>query len=338
MIILMNCLTDVPDEGGVKLANHLAQVIKAARPDTTVVSYGRDARGCDVHIPVQNKLMMNAALARFLRGRREDVLYFPAYTRMLDTAAHTFVLSLFARRGVKTVIVMQGPMSGLAKLLFRLSRAQIITLSEETNDIFRGVVGMRARQLKTGVDTSRFHPVSAEQKAALRQKYGLPQDKVIVLHVGHMKASRNIGIMKHLTADFHGLLVTSTMIAAEADAALRQQLMQQDNLTIIDTYQPRVEELYQLADVYLFPVAQARNCIDVPLSVLEAAACGIPVAGTDYGEMKALLGCEGFYHLKDLEPQVMNSLLRRVAKEGVSPREGVLAYDWRLALSQLDAE
>lgn len=338
MIILMNCLTDEPDEGGVKLANHLARVIKAARPDTTVVSYGQEAQGCDVHIPVQNKLMTNGALARFLRGRKEDVLYFPAYTRMLDTAVHTFVLSLCARRRMKTVIVMQGPMNGLAKLLFRMSPAQIITLSEETNDIFRHVVGKRVRQLKTGVDTSLFRPVSTEQKAALRQKYGLPQDKSIVLHVGHMKASRNIGIMKHLSADFHGLLVTSTMTAAEADAALRQQLMQQDNLTIIDTYQPHVEELYQLADAYLFPVTQARNCIDVPLSVLEAAACGIPVVGTDYGEMKALLGRPGFYHLKDFEPQAMNSLLRRAAKESVSPRDGVLAYDWQLAPSQLDAE
>ena len=44
MIILMNCLTDAPDEGGVKLANHLARVIKAARPDTKVVSYATDSR------------------------------------------------------------------------------------------------------------------------------------------------------------------------------------------------------------------------------------------------------------------------------------------------------
>ena len=337
MIILMNCLTDAPDEGGVKLANHLARVLKAARPDTTVVSYGREARGCDVHIPVQNKLMMNGALARFLRQHKEEVLYFPAFTRMRDAAVHTFVLSLFAKR-VKTVIVMQGPMSGLAKLLFRLSRAQIITLSDATNAIFRGVVGKRTRQLKTGVDTSRFHPVSAEQKAALRQKYGLPQDKTIVLHVGHMKASRNIGVMQHLAEDFHGLLVTSTMTAGEADAALRQQLMRQDNLTIIDTYQPRVEELYQLADVYLFPVTKARNCIDVPLSVLEAAACGIPVVGTDYGEMKALQGHAGFYHLTDFDPQAINSLLRQAARDGKSPRESVLAYDWQLAPSQLDAE
>jgi len=338
MIILMNCLTDAPDEGGVKLANHLARVIKAARPNTTVVSYGKEARGCDVHIPVKNKLMMNGALARFLRGRKEEVLYFPAYTRMLDTAVHTFVISLFVRSGVKTVIAMHGPMNGLAKLLFRLSRAQIITLSDETNDIFRSVVGKRALQLKTGVDTSRFHPVSADKKAALRQKYGLPQDKPVVLHVGHMKVSRNIGVMQQLAADFHGLLVTSTMTAGEADAALREELLLQSNLTIIDTYQPRVEELYQLADVYLFPVTQARNCIDVPLSVLEAAACGIPVVGTDYGEMKALLGQPGFYPLKDFAPQAMNSLLRQAARESLSPREGVLAYDWQLALSQLDAE
>ena len=337
MIILMNCLTDQADEGGVKLANHLARVIKAARPDTMVVSYGREAKNCDVHIPVQNKLMMNGKLACFLRGHKEDVLYFPAYTRMLDTAVHTFVLSLFAKR-VKTVIVMQGPMNRLVKLLFRMSRAEIITLSAETNRIFCSVVGKRALQLKTGVDTSRFRPVGRDEKAALRQKHHLPQDKTIVLHVGHMKSGRNIGVMQRLAADFHGLLVSSTMTAGNADAALREQLLQQDNLTIIDTYQHHVEELYQLADVYLFPVTQLRNCIDVPLSVLEAAACGVPVVGSDYGELKALLGRPGFYHLPGFEPQEMNGLLRRAAEEGISPRESVLAYDWLLAPSQLDAE
>ena len=337
MIILMNCLTDTADEGGVKLANHLARVIKAARPDTTLVSYGKEARGCDVHIPVDNKLMMNGPLARFLRRHREEVMYFPAYTRMLNTAVHTFVLSLAAHR-VKTVVVMRGRLNPLTKLLFWLSRAEVIALSEETRNSFRLVIGHRAKHLKTGVDTERFHPVSSDEKAALRQKYGLPQGKPVVLHVGHMKASRNIGVMQHLAEDFHGLLVTSTMTAAEADAALRERLLQQDNLTIIDTYQPRVEELYQLADVYLFPVTKARNCIDVPLSVLEAAACGIPVVGTDYGEMKALLNQPGFYHLKDSEPQTLNALLRRAAEKGVSPRASVLAYDWQTAPSQLGAE
>ena len=338
MIILMNCLNDMADEGGVKLANHLARVIKAACPDTTVVSYGGAIRGCDVHIPVNNNLMMNGTLARYLRNKRETILYFPAYTRMRDAAVHTFVLSLAAGCMVKTVIIMQGPMNGLVKLLFRLSRAEIITLSNETYGVFRNVVGNRARYLKTGVDTSRFHPVGMAHKVALRQKYDIPLDKAVVLHVGHMKESRNVGVMKCLMEDFHGLLVTSTMTANESDAVLCQQLRQQINMTVIDSYMPHVEELYQLADVYLFPVQKARNCIDVPLSVLEAAACGIPVVATDYGEIKTWLGKPGFYHLNDFDGCAMNQLLRRAVAEGVSPREGVLAYDWQLAPAQLESE
>lgn len=338
MIILMNCLTDQADEGGVKLANHLAREIRAARPDTTIVSYGKEAHGCDVHIPVDNKLMMNRPLARFLRGRKEPVLYFPAYTRMLNTALHTFVMSLAAHR-VKTVVVMRGRMNPLTKLLLWLSRAEVITLSEETRNAFRLVIGHRAKQLKTGVDTTRFHPVSPEEKAALRERYSLPKDKTIVLHVGHMKAGRNVTLMKYLDESFHGVLVTSTTTANEQDTATRTELEAQSNITIIDRYLPAVEELYQLADVYLFPVMAARNCIDVPLSVLEAAACGIPVVSTDYGEMKSLLKREGFYHLRSFRAEVINGLLRKAAQSGKNPRESVMEYDWKNAPAQLlDAE
>lgn len=333
MIILMNCPTTTADEGGLKVANTLSQRIKAANPGVTVVSYGPGDAGCDVHIPVNGKLMMNARLARFLLKRREPVLYFPAYTRMRPTAAHLLVLSLAARWGIQAVCVMRSPMDKWTRLMLRMSGANVVLLSAESWQEMRTIIGARARYLRTGVDTKRFCPVDDAQKKQLREKYGIPCNAPVVLHVGHLKAGRNVDKLRMVDPALQVVVVAST--ATEQDTALRQTLLERGNVTVIDQYVPRIEEIYQMADVYLFPVMAERNCIDVPLSALEAAACGIPVAATSYGELKQLLDGEGFYCLDSLEPEAMNRVLHQAIRERKNPRAYVLAYDWDRAAGEL---
>lgn len=334
MIILTNCLTEIVDEGGAKVVNSLIKRIKAADTSVTVLSCAATESACDVQIPT-NKLLLNARLIKFLWKSRQPVLYMPAYARSLFSSVRIFLLSLFARRRVKVLLYMHSPIGRIARLFFRLSGATLIALSAESYEDFRQVMGDRSLYLRTGVDTQRFVPVSAAEKAALREKYHLPTDKQIVLHVGHLTEGRNIRHMTKLDERYHGVLVVSTSDLREEDQALRAALEACPNLTIIDRYVPAVEELYQLADVYLFPVVTARHCIDVPVSVLEAAACGLPVASTRYGEMKALLGQPGFYPLDDFEADSLNARLQQAIDAGENPRDSVLPYDWRHAVETL---
>ncbi len=333
MIILTNCLTDTADEGGLKVATSLARRIKAADAAVTVVSCGTDAAGADQHIPA-NKLMLTPGLWRFLRKTGGDVLYIPAFARMLPTALRIAVLSLAVRGRLRTLLVMKSPISKLAKFLLKMSRAEVIALSEDAHAHYREVLGERAIRLKTGVDTSRFTPVDAGTKAALREKYGVPQDKTVVLHIGHLTAGRNLQQLLKLE-DVHIVLVTSSFTLNVKDENLREELLGRDNVTLIETYLPQVEEICQLADVYFFPVVEACNCIDVPLSALEAAACGKPVVTTAYGEMRTLAGNPGFYLIDSFDADALNALIRRAAEEHVSPREAVLPYDWARAVEAL---
>ena len=50
-----------------------------------------------------------------------------------------------------------------------------------------------------------------------------------------------------------------------------------------------VEEFYQLADCYVFPVIDHEGCVEIPLSVLEAMACGIPVVSRPFGGLRDIL-------------------------------------------------
>lgn len=331
MIILTNSLTQIVDEGAAKVANSLIRRMKLEEPSLTVLSCGASGEGSDVHIPA-NKLLLNGKLAGYLCSSREDVLYVPAYARMLPTAARVFLLSLYAHGRLQVLLPMRSPMGKLPRWLLRHSKAEIICLSADAQDFYRREIGQRVLYLRTGVDTARFTPVSEAKKAELRQKYRIPADKPVVLHVGHLRQGRNVGLLTQVDPAFHTVLVVSSQ--AEDDD-LRATLCDCPNLTLIDTYQPCIEEIFQLADVYLFPVQQALNCIDVPLSALEAAACGVPVVTTAYGEMIQLIGQEGFYPLADTSPAALNAQLALAVQERKNPRPVVLAYDWARAVKVL---
>lgn len=335
MIVLSNCLTDRADEGCRKVVASLVRRIKKAAPETLVISCGSDSALCDRHIPV-NKLMLSFRLAKLLRRQKEPVLYLPAPAKMRATATRLYVLSRYAKWGLQVLLPMEFPVDSLSAKWIRASGAQIIALSAQAWENYGKALGSdRVTYLKTGVDTARFVPADEEKKQQLRQKYGIPQEKTVVLHVGHMKPGRNVGVFLSLDEEFHGIVVASTQTANEMDRELKKQLQSKENLTVIDTYLPNIEEVYQLADVYLFPVVQQGSCIDAPLSALEAAACGIPVAATPYGELKQLLDSDGFYKISSLQSQQLNSLLRKLCKQKTDPRAAVLSYDWNLAVERL---
>ena len=334
MIILSNGLTRTATEGSQNVASSLIRRIRKAKPETMVVTYGQATAESDLYLPL-NKLFMNSSLIWLVLQQRQPVLYVPTPTRMLPAALRIFVLSRYARWGVKTLLAMTGEWNPAARFLLKYSRGEILVTSRQSFERLLPIVGDRVRYLKTGVDTSRFCPVEEERKAALRQKYSIPADKKVVLHVGHMKVGRNIGSLLELDDSWHCVLVVSIQSAGEQDRQLQQRFLKKDNVTLLETYLPDIQELYQLADVYLFPVAEAGNCIDVPLSALEAASCGIPVVATAYGELEELVNEPGFYPISSFDPSELAALLTRAAEEKISPRQSVLDYDWNAATDML---
>lgn len=334
MIILTNCLTEVVDEGCLKVANSLIKRIKQRKPETLIATFGESPKHGEIHFSV-NKLLLNPKLFWFLWRKYEPILYIPAVAKAHSMAARIFLLSLMARRGIKVVFCMQYETGPLARKLLQYSKAEIITLSYSSYQYYQQILGRQVTYLKAGVDTEKFYPVEVSRKKFLREKYHIPTDKKIILHVGHMRAGRNVAQLLKLEENFHGVLVASTYASSSQDEELRKQICARKNVTVLDTYLPNIEEVYQLSDAYLFPVVAVHNCIDVPLSAMEAAACNVPVVATQYGELKELLDQEGFYKIESFEPEYLNQLLRFACQEKKEPRSSVLEYDWSLAVEKI---
>lgn len=335
MIIISDCLTEKIDEGCLKVANSLAKHMKKVEEDTTIISYDRCSNYSDAHLSL-NKFFLNKQLFRIIRNKKEPVLYIPFASNTTASCLRTFILSLFSARKCSVIFVLRFPMNPFARLLLRLSGAKIVALSEASYKFYKDIVGEKAVYLKTGIDTDKFVPISHEEKNALKRKYHIPENKKVLLHVGHLKGGRNVDKLASINNKYHVVLVVSSVTEVEKDANIRKKLEERGNITIIDSYLENVQEVYQLADVYLFPVQELENCIDVPLSVLEAASCNIPIVTTEYGELTAFKDEAGFLFLSDLSENSLNMAVEQMAsKEVTTNRQAVREYDWKKSIETL---
>lgn len=333
MIILSDALTEKNDEGCLKVASSLVKRIRKEKEDTTVISYERRFNDSDEFLDL-NKLFLNRKLFSFISKNEGDILYIPFSSNTLASVIRSIILSVFSRRKVYTLFALCHPMNKLSKLFLKMSKTTVIALSKKSYDFYKNIVGDKVVYLKTGVDTNRFCEVQSEKKIELRKKYGFNENEKIILHIGHINKGRNVKVLNDISKDKKVILVVSS--AFHQDEEIRSQLEKNENILIIDEYISSVEEIYQLADVYLFPVQSDESCIDVPLSVLEAASCGIPVVATKYGELKELQGQKGFYFLDSVEPDKLNIAIEKAIKENVSPRKSILQYDWDNSVNYLE--
>lgn len=334
MIILTNCLTGCDDEGSLKVAERLISGLKKRYPEIQLVTYENESPLADRHLRL-NKFMLSCKLARLLRKQKEPLFFVPLYARMLPTALRVFVLSLYARHRIRVLLPMRPRENRLGNVLMRLSGAELIVLSDQSYRELDRIFPGKIHCIRAAVDTQRFIPVSVDKKTELREKFRLPVDKPLVLHVGHMKYGRNVDKLLNLDEKYHGVLAVSTTTAAFRDMDLEAALRKKSNITVIDRYIPDIQELYQAADLYFFPVVAPRNCIDVPLSAFEAAACNLPVLATPYGELREMLDKKGFHPIESFEPAAMNAAIERAMACKTDIRENVLAYDWEKAVGSL---
>lgn len=336
MLIFTNCLTDTADEGCVKTACSLVKRIKAASDDVRVVSYERTSPLADEYVK-SNKLLLTAEIIKAVRKEKQRILYIPFPARSVATALRIFVLSLISRKKPEVLLTQVTDIGSAAKLLLKISGASFYVLSDDTERKLESVVGAKKiRRIKAGVQTDKFVPVTKQRAEELKKKFGLSPEKPVVLHVGHLNRGRNVEQLMKINESYQILLVTSTLTKDEQDSALKNELLSRSDLKIIDDYIPCIEEIYQLADVYFFPVIEEGRCIDAPLSCLEAASCGKPVVTTDFGEMKEFREKNGFWFIESFDAENLNRLIDEAAacKDGKS-REAVSDYDWSKAAEKI---
>jgi glycosyltransferase involved in cell wall biosynthesis len=317
------------DEGIKKAAWSLLRELQKSHEVLALTSRGPGIPQADVRRVRANRLLVSAGLWQAARRfQPERVFYFPTACATLFSFIRARVLAMVA--GVPAVMIALQPREygRLARLLIpRIRSGPVWAQGQVTAGSLRSL-GCDVRMLPPAVDAETFAPVSASQRTALRAKHGIADDAYVVLHVGHILPNRNVPILAALQASAQVMVVGST--AFGADGALVRSL-RDAGVIVVNQYVDRVEEIYQLADCYVFPVQSALGSIEVPLSVLEAMACNLPVVSAPFGELPRLFP-EGNGVRYFRTEQELVSAVHRARQDGpVNTRARVQPYTWEAA-------
>ena len=261
------------------------------------------------------------------------IVYSPLSSGTLASFIRLYLLRLTAKRGKTILINLQRRKHGLfGKALIRLIRpSQVVVFSRRDFNYFK-LLRVDPVFCRTGVDLVQFQPVSSEIKATLRSKHGINLNDRVFLHIGHLNKGRNIEIMKTLVKSGNYVVIVGST-STDVEVSLKDGL-KKSSIDIRDAYIESIEEIYQLSDVYIFPVQNDHSAIEFPLSVLEAMACNLPVITTPFGSLPDHFGQTGcFVYFNNVHDLNIHS--ENILKTPCSNREIASQFSWNSVLKDL---
>lgn len=276
-----------------------------------------------------NTLLLSRSVKELIRDFGPDVILFiPKGAMTLTSLARVHVLRSYGNGcPVALLSVQPKPLSLLGRTALRLLGPDLVLAQSHAEADNMRRLGCKAAMVPAGVDLDRFVPVDGGEKARLRSKHGFEPDDKVILHVGHLRENRNVRIFKHLQ-NLDGckcVLVGSTRTCREeglinelSDAGVR----------IVGDYQPNIEEWYQLADLYVFPVVVSDAAIQFPLSVLEALACNLPVVTTRFGGLLDMLPETDGLSCADNDDEIVSAVAEFDLNRSYSVRHLAEALSW----------
>ena len=316
------------DEGKRKLVHSLSQAL-ASRCQLLGISIGRGRTQTPgiIDLPT-NKLLLSPGLKAILSRCQPHILcYIPTSSLSTMSFLRCAVLRILQPKTKLVVFIVQPPPrhSPLLRWLLRYLRPDLVLAQDSSSLSKLASMGCATRFMPSGVNLRKFLPVTMERKQALRQKYNVPASKFVVLHVGHLRSRRNVSYLAALPESFQGMMVAASSMGQDAGLA---PWLRNNEVIVLDRHIADIQEVYQLADCYLFPVQCPSSSIAVPLSVLEAMACNLPVVTYPFGGLP-LLFKEGNGLLYGSSKQQLLQRLTEVSQlPSVSTRRMVEPLSW----------
>lgn len=175
-----------------------------------------------------------------------------------------------------------------------------------------------------GVNLDRFHPVSAEEKSRLRTELGYDNDDFIITVVAELNKNKNQIMLVQKARDLKVIIPTLKilLIGKETLPIVREYVERENLFDVVQFlgYRSDVDKLTMISDVAFS--ASLRE--GLPVNIIEAMACGIPVVCSDNrGHRSLVLDKEtGFIFGIKSEKEMSDSIILLYKNPGLRAEMG----------------
>lgn len=297
--------------------------------------------GCNLELPFVvknfqlNKLLFKLVFYRYIAHLDSDrVVYIPSQSITSATFIRAKLIGFLASKKVSILSLQPVKYTWFVKIIWPVIRPEhVLTQSSRSGKILKSL-GVKTSLLPLGVADKKFYPCDSHNKKKLRRKHSLPGAGRILLHVGHIKRSRNIEWLIEIKRKLPCvtiLVIGSTTTVQDIELRVT---MEEAGVIIMREFLPEIEEIYQLADYYVFPVLKYDAAIETPLSVLEAMATNLPILTTPFGSLpEAFQEDEHFKFV--YSPKDIVAALKKGFSNKCNNREKIRPFTWNTIADKL---
>ncbi len=326
-VVLIGDFIGTPDEG---MKNVSATLYNRLAKNNRII-FMNPGQALSVYTLIRLR-MFNPAIIHYLHGPTIRSLIILAFLKIVT--------------GAKTVVSATRPyLPAWTRILFPLVTPDLVLTQSGDFEAFCRSKGTRVSFFPNGVDRTKFSPRPPGDKAGLRQKLNLPRHKKIILHVGHIKPNRQLDVFFQIQGMEGIQVVVAGGTHEAADEALKERLVRA-GIIVVHEYMPDISELYNAADLYLFPIVDkgrrkgagynSLGAIDLPLSVLEAMSCDLPVLTTPFGALPRLFSQGDGYIYADSHKGLIEKLRPMLESGKTGTRQKVAPLAWSKIVRYLE--
>lgn len=327
MLFITEILSKPFDEGMKNVAYSLHKHLKEMVNLLTITKHNNNVSDLDIKKVKMDRLFLSKGLRYLIRDFSPDsILYMPETSITFNSFLRGRILKSISG-GSKVILFATIKRNYNVFQRFTISRF----LNPDMVFFFGGfkewlLHDINAHILPPAIDINKFSVATEEKKFQLRKKYKIPLDKRVVLHVGHVRPTRNVSVFIKVQElkNVQVLIVDSTSTPPYEE--LNKQLRNK-GILIFHRFIPDISEIYNLSDIYVFPVKDEIASINLPLSILEAMACGLPVITTRFGGIEGYFQeDEGFRYFNNEEELLR--IISRLMMDGRGNRKKVERFTW----------